>query len=96
MFENVKIKALESKIKSMEKELNKALVKIELMKADLEVMDANKKTKSDRLEADFMYEDIGALAEYIKVLKVKIAFGKQKLENLKKDKYLDIDTDFNL
>ncbi len=105
MFDNIKIKALEHKIKSMEKELDQIYRDIEGFKKEIEFYQ-NKESleneESDGYNVSYdnlifsLQNDIDEYKENARKLRIKIAFGKQKLEEMKKEKYIDIDTNLNL
>lgn len=91
MFENLKIAALNLDMKVYKSKLEKLEKEIKAKNEQLKVLDETKTTKSDRLNANFLYEEIGNLETLaqsyrsiikkrdmtIKALKVHKGFKKQ-------------------
>ena len=105
MFENIKITALKLDMKIQKAKLEKLEKEIKLKNEQLKLLDETKTTKSDRLNANFLYEQIGNLQSWaehykavikkrdytIKLLKVHKIFKKQAKEYLKKQQNKETD-----
>ena len=61
MLEDLKIAALKLDMKFQKSQLEKLEKDIKLKNEQLKILDENKTTKSDRMNANFLYEDIGIL-----------------------------------
>ena len=61
MFENIKIAALKLDMNIQKAKLAKLEKEIKQKNEQLKILDATKTTKTDRMNANFLYEDIGIL-----------------------------------
>ena len=61
MFDNIKITALKLDMKIQKARLEKLEKEIKAKNEQLKILDETKTTKSDRLNANYLYEEIGNL-----------------------------------